>query len=130
MSRSVVLPAGSAPPLAPYSPGIRSDNILYVSGMLPMDSAGNTVGIGDVRIQTRKVLDSIRLVVEEAKSSMDQISYNMIFLKSLTDYDGMNEVYREYFPQDPPARFCIRADLVRENFLVEISSIVHLSEIR
>lgn len=130
MSRSVVLPAGSPPPLAPYSPGIKADNVLYVSGTLPMESDGKTAALGDVRGQTRNVLESIRSVVEAAGGRMDQIAYNMIFIKDLADYDAMNEVYGEYFADKPPARFCIRADLVRPDFLVEITSILHLSEDR
>lgn len=126
MQRSVILPAGSPPPLAPYSPGIKADNVLYVSGTLPMDSTGATVGIGDVRVQTRHVLESIRSVVEAAGGSMENIAYNMIFLKDLNDYQAMNEIYGEYFSTQPPARFCIRADLVKPEFLVEITSILHL----
>lgn len=126
MQRSVILPAGSPPPLAPYSPGIKADNVLYVSGTLPMDSTGATVGTGDIRVQTRHVLESIRSVVEAAGGSMENIAYNMIFLKDLEDYQAMNEVYGEYFGKQPPARFCIKADLVKPEFLVEITSIAHL----
>ena len=126
MSRKVVLPAGSPPPLAPYSPGIHAENALYVSGMLSMDSSGATFGVGDIKAQTRQVLESVRSVVEAAGGSMSNVVYNMIFLKDLADYQDMNAVYAEYFPAQPPARFCIRADLVRPEFLIEISSIAHL----
>lgn len=126
MLRQVILPAGSPPPLAPYSPGIRADNVLYVSGMLSMNEDGKTVGTGDITAQTRQVLESVRSVVESAGGSMKSIVYNMIFLKDLSDYAAMNSVYAEYFPEDPPARFCIRADLVKPEFLVEITSIAHL----
>lgn len=126
MPREVILPAGSPPPLAPYSPGIRADNVLYVSGMLSMGQDGKTVGTGDITAQTRQVLESVRSVVESAGGSMKNIVYNMIFLKDLSDYAAMNAVYAEYFPENPPARFCIRADLVRPEFLVEITSIAHL----
>ncbi|HEX7054341.1 MAG TPA: Rid family hydrolase [Burkholderiales bacterium] len=78
-----IVPKGSAPPLAPYSPGAKPGNVLYVSGTLALDKDG--------------------------------------------DYAAMNEVYREYFPATPPARYCIRADLVKPEFLVEISSIAHLA---
>jgi aminoacrylate peracid reductase len=94
--------------------------------MLSMDEAGKTVGVGDVRAQTRKVLESVKSVVEAAGGSMSSVAYNMIFLKDLGDYAAMNEVYAQYFPGSPPARFCIRADLVRPEFLVEITSIAHL----
>ncbi len=126
MNRTVILPAGSPPPLAPYSPGIRADNVVYVSGMLAMDASGKTVGVGDVRAQTRQVLESVRSVIEAAGGTLADVSYNMIFLKDLADYAAMNEVYGQYFPSQPPARFCIRADLVRPEFLVEITSIAHL----
>ncbi len=126
MSRSVVLPKGSPPPLAPYSPGIKADNVIYVSGMLAMDQSGATVGVGDVKVQTRQVLEAIKSVIEAAGGTMENVVYNMIFLKDLADYKAMNEVYAEYFPKEPPARFCIRADLVRPEFLVEIASIAHL----
>ncbi len=126
MARKVILPQGSPPPLAPYSPGISVDNVLYVSGMLSMDATGATVGVGDIKAQTRQVLESIRSVIEAAGGTMAQVAHNMIFLKDLDDYKAMNEVYKQYFPSSPPARFCIRADLVKSEFLVEISSIAHL----
>ena len=126
MKRSVILPAGSPPPLAPYSPGIQADNVVYVSGMLAMDQQGKTVGVGDARLQTRQVLEAVKSVIEAAGGSMSNVVYNMIFLKDLADYAAMNEVYGQYFSEKPPARFCIRADLVRPEFLVEITSIAHL----
>ena len=57
---------------------------------------------------------------------MADVALNMIFLKDMSDYAKMNEVYARYFPTNPPARFCIRADLVKPEFLVEISSLAHL----
>ena len=121
-----VVPTGSPPPLAPYSPGARAGNMLYVSGTLALDSAGKLVGAGDVRAQTRHVLETIKSVVAAAGGKMSDIAFNQIFLKDFSDYAAMNEVYREYFPDNPPARYCIRADLVKPEFLVEIASTAHL----
>jgi len=122
-----VIPAGSPPPLAPYSPGARAGNVLYVSGTLALDAQGKLVGAGDVRAQTRHVLESIKSVLAAAGGTMSDIAFNQIFLKDLADYAAMNEVYREYFPANPPARYCIRADLVKPEFLVEIASTAHLA---
>lgn len=122
-----VVPKGSPPPLAPYSPGAKAGNALYVSGTLALDKDGKLVGAGDVKAQTRFVLESIKSVLEAAGGSMKDIAFNHIFLKDLKDYAAMNEVYREYFPSQPPARYCIRADLVKPEFLVEIASIAHLA---
>ena len=122
-----VIPAGSPPPLAPYSPGARAGNVVYVSGTLALDAAGKLVGAGDVRAQTRHVLETIKSVLAAAGGKMTDIAFNQIFLKDLADYAAMNEIYREYFPANPPARYCIRADLVKPEFLVEIASTAHLA---
>lgn len=126
MPKQVIIPKNSAPPLAPYSPGTRSGNAVYVSGMRAIDSAGSSVGQGDVSAQTRHILEAIRAVLEAAGGSMKDIAFNSIFLKDLKDYAAMNAVYAEYFPEEPPARYCIRADLVKPELLVENSSIAHL----
>ena len=128
MSYKVVVPKGSAPPLAPYSPGTKAGNAVYVSGTLALDSKGNLVGTGDAKAQTRQILESIKAVLEAAGGSLKDVTFNHIFLADMRDYAAMNEVYREYFPADPPARYCIRADLVKPEFLVEIASIAHLDE--
>lgn len=128
MARTPIFPPGAAPALAPYSPGIKAGGIVYVSGMLPMDETGESVGVGNVTEQTRNVLQSVKAVIEEAGGTMADVTYSMIFLKDLGDYAAMNEVYREFFPAEPPARFCIRADLVRPEFLVEISCVAHVGE--
>ena len=126
MTKEIIIPPSSAPPLAPYSPGVRSGNAVYVSGTLAMDSDGNTVASEDVVTQTRHVLESVKSVIEAAGGSMSDIVYNMIFLKDIKDYSAMNSVYEKYFQENPPARWCIRADLVKPEFLVEISSIAHI----
>jgi aminoacrylate peracid reductase len=126
MPKEIIVPVGSPPPLAPYSPGTKAGGTVYVSGMLAMDKDGKTVGVGDVRAQTRCVLDAVKSVIETAGGTMKDIVYNAIFLKDLSDYAAMNEIYRDYFPSEPPARYCIRADLVRPEFLVEISSIANV----
>jgi aminoacrylate peracid reductase len=122
-----IVPKGAPPPLAPYSPGARAGSAVYVSGTLAIDKDGKTVGVGDVKAQTRFVIESIKSVLEAAGGSLKDIAFNHIFLADLKDYAAMNEVYREYFPKDPPARYCIRADLVKPEFLVEIASIAHLA---
>jgi aminoacrylate peracid reductase len=126
MPYQVIVPKGSAPPLAPYSPGAKADNVVYVSGTLALDGNGNLVGKGDPKAQTRHILESIKAVLEAAGGSLRDVTFNHIFLSDMSNYGAMNEVYREYFPVNPPARYCIRADLVKPKFLVEIASIAHV----
>jgi aminoacrylate peracid reductase len=128
MPKDIIVPAGSPPPLAPYSPGTRAGSTVYVSGMLAIDADGAVIGANDVTAQTHAVLKSIKSVVETAGGTMDDIAFNSIFLKDLKDYKAVNAVYAQYFPKNPPARYCIQAELVRPEFLVEISSIAHLKD--
>jgi aminoacrylate peracid reductase len=128
MPKRTIIPANSPPPLAPYSPGVLANGILYVSGMLAMDAEGNTIGVGDATVQTRAILNAIKSVVTAAGGSMADVTFNTIFLKDLANYQKMNSVYKEFFPNEYPARYCIRADLVKPEFLVEISSIAHIEK--
>jgi aminoacrylate peracid reductase len=123
---SPVIPPGSAPPLAPYVPGTRAGNVVYVSGTLAMDAGGKVIGEGDARAQTRAVIESIGNVLKGAGGGLEHIAYNMIFIKDREHYAAMNEVYREYFGKNPPARYCLICELVKPEFLVEITSVAHL----
>lgn len=126
MPIEVIIPANSAPPLAPYSPGIKAGGFVYVAGMLAIGPQGETVAPNDVTAQTRHVLESIQAVIEAAGGTMKQVVNNQIFLKDLADYAAMNAVYKEYFPEHPPARYCIRADMVRPEFVVEIATTAYV----
>ena len=127
MPKTPITPEGSPPPLAPYSPGVRAGDTIYVSGVLPLDKDGKTVGVGDAAAQTRQVLETIKSVIEAGGGTLNDVVFNQIFLADMAHYQAMNGVYREYFPEEPPARYCIRADLVRPEFLVEIASTAHVS---
>lgn len=126
MPRTPVIPKGAPAPLAPYSPGAMADGVLYVSGTLAIAADGTIVGVDDIAAQTRHVLESINAVIEAAGGSLDDVVFNHIFLKDLADYAAMNVIYKEFFPAEPPARYCIRADLVKPEFLVEIATIAHI----
>jgi aminoacrylate peracid reductase len=128
MPKTPIIPKGSPPPLAPYSPGVRAGDTIYVSGVLSLDKDGKTVGLGDAGAQTRQVLEIIKSVIEAGGATMKDVAFNQIFLSDMAHYQAMNAVYREYFPAEPPARYCIKAELVRPEFLVEISSTAHVGK--
>lgn len=126
MPKTIILPVGTSKPLAPYVPATQADNIIYVSGTLAFDENNNVVHIGDAAGQTRHILETIKNVLETAGASMDDITFNHVFVKDWADYTAMNTVYAEYFPQDKPARYCVQVGLVKPEALVEIASVAHL----
>ena len=128
MPKTIVLPPGTSTPIAPFSPGTKADGIVYVSGTLPFDKDNNVVHVGDAVAQTRHVLETIKSVIETAGGTMDDVTFNSIFIRDWADYPALNKVYAEYFPGDKPARFCIQCGLVKPDALVEIASIAHVGK--
>ncbi|MGE5523145.1 MAG: Rid family hydrolase [Rhodospirillaceae bacterium] len=126
MAHVPINPPGSPPPMAPYSHAVKAGNTIYISGVVAVDQDGHTVGMNDCGAQTRFIIERIKTIVEAAGGTLADVAFNHVFLKDLNDYTAMNAVYREYFTSSPPARYCIRADLVKPEFLVEIASVVHL----
>ena len=108
--------------------GVKAGNHIYVAGMLSLDPHdGSLVGVGDIAVQTRRVLDSIKEVIETAGGRMTDVTFNGIFLRDLADYHAMNAVYVEYFKDFLPARFCLKGEMVRPEFLVEIATTAVIS---
>ncbi|MEP9351921.1 Rid family hydrolase [Xanthobacter sp. KR7-225] len=118
-------PPGLPEPIAPYSMGVKAGNTVYVSGVLALDGAGRTVGVGDARAQTKFVIETIEKILREGGASLRDVAFNAVIIKDMADYAAVNEVYRQYFNDPPPARYCIAAKLVRDDLLVEIASTAH-----
>src|SRR6476659_155924 len=113
-------------PIAPYSAGAKAGNTVYVSGVLALGEGGAVLHVGDAAAQTRHVLEVIKTTLEAAGGRLEDVAMNHIFIKDFADYAAFNQVYAGYFPGDKPARYCIRADLVKPDCLVEIASVAHL----
>ena len=126
MPKTIVVPVGTSKPIAPFSPGTLADGVVYVSGTLPFDKDNNVVHVGDAEAQTRHVLETIKSVIETAGGTMDDVTFNSIFITDWANYAALNKVYAEYFPGDKPARYCIQCGLVKPDALVEIASIAHI----
>ncbi len=126
MPMTPIIPPGSGKPLAPYSPGVTADGVVYVSGTLPFDKENNVVHLGDAQAQTRHVLTLIQSVIETAGGTMADVTFNSIFLTDWANYGAINSVYAEFFPGDKPARYCIQCGLVKPGALVEIATVAHI----
>jgi aminoacrylate peracid reductase len=126
MPMTPIIPPGSPRPIAPYSPGTKADNVVYVAGTLALDSAGAPTYVGDAGGQTRQILEAIKSVIEAAGGSMADIAFTNIFIKDWSVYAAMNAVYADYFPGAKPARYCVQCGLVKPDCLVEIAAIAHL----
>lgn len=109
------------PPVGPYSVAVKAGGLIYVSGTLSQDDKGDLVG-ADTAAQTRRILDRLKGLVEAAGSSMPQVVAVTVYLKNAGDFGAMNDVYRGYWPKDPPTRTTVITDLLL-GALVEISMV-------
>ncbi len=115
--------------IGPYSQAIVAEGKwLFCSGQIPLDPAtGEIVGSGDVRVQTRRVLDNLKAVVASAGSSLGQVVKTTIYLADLQDFAAVNEIYASYFGGVAPARATVQVAGLPRGALVEIDAIALLS---
>jgi 2-iminobutanoate/2-iminopropanoate deaminase len=112
----------------PYAQAIRFGNMVFVAGQVAIDpSTGNLIE-GDIRAQTARVLDNVKAILEEAGTSMENCLDSICILRDIADFDGYNEVYRTYFPQDGPARVTFQAPSPRDNILIHIRIIAGIPD--
>lgn len=107
----------------PYSLAIRADKLIFVSGQVGIENPKTGTNNNDTRSQCRQCIENMKSVLESAGSNLSDVVKVNVFLKLPDDMSVMNEVFTEYFPNSPPARSTIIADLVLPNMLVEIDCI-------
>ena len=112
--------------IGPYSQAIRAGQFLFLSGQIPLDPVSGEVVSGDVRAQTRRVLDNISGVLAAAGVSMDAVVKTTVFLVDLADFTAMNEVYATVFEDPAPARSTVQVSRLPRDVRVEIEAVALL----
>jgi 2-iminobutanoate/2-iminopropanoate deaminase len=124
MPRTVVVPPTGLRPGTPYSPAIRWDKLLFISGQTGSDPVTRAFP-ADITAQTRIALDNVKALAEAGGASLETALKMTIFMTDMTnEFAAMNEVFREYFPKDPPSRTTVGvAHLARAGLKIEIDMI-------
>jgi 2-iminobutanoate/2-iminopropanoate deaminase len=97
---------------APVSPAVKANGFIFTGGYVPMDPQSGKAVLGPIEDQARRTLENLKMVLELAGSSLDKVVRVNIFLSDEKDFEGLNKVYREFFPKDFPARRTILSPLV------------------
>jgi reactive intermediate/imine deaminase len=118
-----VIQAPGGPPGLPFSPAVRVGNLLFLSGQVGTVPGTRGVVPGGIEAETRQVMENIKRVLEFSGSSLARVVKCTVFLRDIADYATMNEVYRSYFPTEPPARSTLAASGLALNAAVEIECI-------
>ena len=106
---------------APYSQAIKANGFVFVAGQLGL--RGKEIVPGGIGEQTEQVMANLRAILEAAGSSLDRIVKTTVFLQSLDDFAGMNEVYARHIGEQPPARSTVEVAKLPSGALVEIEAI-------
>jgi 2-iminobutanoate/2-iminopropanoate deaminase len=123
--RKVIKTSKAPKPSGVYSQGIVSDNLVFIAGQGSINPENNQLELGDIRSETRRVLKNISAILQEAGSSLSNVLRMGVFLGDMKDFGGMNEVFREFFPENPPARTTVGCSL--PEIKVEIDCIAQLN---
>jgi 2-iminobutanoate/2-iminopropanoate deaminase len=106
----------------PYSQAIIHNGIIYVSGQGAVDPQTNEIKLGSVEEEAGLALENLRIILQEAGSSMDKVLTITVYLLDIEEYTRFNEIYKKYFNEDRPARTCIQAGGLPFNTRVEITA--------
>ena len=109
--------------IGPYSQAVIYNGIAYLSGQIPLDPATGGMVEGDIGVQTERVLENLKAVLEACGSSLGQVLKTTVFLKDMSEFPKMNEVYGRYFHENPPARATVEAARLPRDVRVEIEAI-------
>jgi reactive intermediate/imine deaminase len=123
LERQVIVPEGMKTPDLPYSWGIKVGNTLFVAGATSRDPKTNQPVPGDTAAQTKQVLENIGAVLKSGGMDYKDVASCKVFLSDGRDFQAMNEVYRTFFTEDPPARATVRTQLMNSTFTTEIQCV-------
>ena len=115
-------------PTYPYSPGTRGGNMVYTAGQVAWGSDGEIVGIGDIEAQTRQTLSNVEAVLREGGASWDDVLKCNVYLKDMKDFQRMNVIFSQTFPDNPPARTTVQTPMAEETMLIEIEAVAYIGE--
>jgi len=127
MKKEVIFTKDAPAPIGPYSQAIKVGNLLFCSGQIPLDPVTSALVPGDVKAQTKRVMENIEAVLKVAGAYFDHIAKTTIFLKSMGDFPMVNEVYGAYFKSAPPARSTVEVARLPKDVSVEIEVLAVLS---
>jgi len=109
--------------IGPYSQAVVHNGLAYLSGQIPLDPATNTMVEGGIEVQTERVMQNLKGLLEACGSSLENVVKTTVFIKDMGEFAKMNEIYGRYFTSNPPARATVEAARLPRDVRVEIECI-------
>lgn len=124
MNKEIIYSKNAPAAIGPYAQGIKVGNLLFISGQLPINPKTGELLTGDIQAQTKQVIENLKAIIEEAGATLEDVVKTTVFLKDMNEFSLVNEVYGEYFKENPPARVCVEIARLPKDAQVEIEAVV------
>jgi len=127
MQKNIISTNKAPQAIGPYSQAVRFGNLLFVSGQIPLDPETAEIVKGDIKVQTKRILENLNAILTEGGSSLDNVLRTTIFLANLEDYADVNEMYTEFFDKSMPARSTVQVSRLPMDVRIEIDAIAGIN---
>ena len=121
--KKVISTANAPQAIGPYSQAIVAGGFVFVSGQIPLIPATGELVDGSVEVQTARVLENLKAILEAAGSSLESVVKTTVYITNMDDFVKVNGIYGQYFQENPPARVCVEVSKLPKGALVEIDVI-------
>ena len=125
MQKTVISTNNSPAAIGPYSQAIRFNELVFVSGQIPIDPESGKVIKGNIKEQTKQVLENLKNILQAGGSSLQNVLRTTIFLSDMDDYAMVNEAYAQYFESSPPSRSTVQVSRLPRDVHIEIDAIAY-----
>ena len=123
MQKEIISTKNAPQAIGPYSQAVRFGNLIFVSGQIPIEPESGKILKGNIREQTKQILENLNNILAAGGSSFNNVLRSTIFLTNLEDYSEVNEAYAQYFNDLPPARSTVQVAKLPMNAQIEIEAI-------
>jgi len=123
--REIIKTSKAPGAIGPYSQAVKTPagKMIFTAGQIALDPATGQLFDGDIKIQTRRVLENVKAILEASGASLNDVVKTTVFMSNLAEFQAMNEVYAEFFPNNPPARSTVEVSALPRGAKVEIDTI-------
>ncbi len=123
MSKKVIYSPNAPEPIGPYSQAVQSGNMLFVSGQIAIERSSGKMITDEIQAETKQVMANLQQILKASGMDFSNVVKCSIFLKDMNNFPKVNEVYGQYFSEQPPARETVEVSRLPKDVNVEISCI-------
>jgi len=124
--KQVISTADAPKAIGPYSQAIKAGGFVFTAGQIPLDPSTGQIAGSDIATQTDRVLRNLQAVLQASGTSLENVVKTTVYLKNISDFSAVNEIYGRYFKSNPPARSAVQVASLPKDSLIEIEAIAVL----